>query len=125
VNYFLKKFNKDADVNIDQEAKQAILSYGWPGNVRELESVIERVLVLRRSNTVTFADLPEKMKKEKGAVQNIILNLPDEGIALEDLEKNLIIKALEKHRGNQTRAAEYLGITRPTLIYRMEKYGLK
>jgi len=124
-NYFLKKFNKDAAVSVVEEAQQALLSYGWPGNVRELESVIERASVLRSGNNITLADFPEKMKNSKSAVQNIILNLPDEGIALEDLEKNLIIKALEKHKGNQTRAAEYLGITRPTLIYRMEKYGLK
>ncbi len=125
VNYFLKKFNKDTAVSVVEEAWQALLSYGWPGNVRELESVIERASVLRRGNAVTLADLPQKIKGGKGVVENIILNLPDEGIALEDLEKNLIIKALEKHKGNQTRAAEYLGITRPTLIYRMEKYGLK
>ncbi len=54
-----------------------------------------------------------------------MLNLPEEGIDLEALEKNLIIKALEKTGHNQTRAAEYLGITRPTLIYRMVKFGLK
>jgi two-component system NtrC family response regulator len=59
------------------------------------------------------------------SVEHIILNLPEEGISLEELEKNLITKALEKHKGNQTRAADYLGITRPTLIYRMEKYGIK
>jgi two-component system NtrC family response regulator len=100
-------------------------AYGWPGNVRELESVIERASVLRRGNSITLDDLPDKLKREKGGIENIILNLPDEGVALEDLEKSLIIKALEKHKGNQTRAAEYLGITRPTLIYRMEKYGLK
>ena len=63
--------------------------------------------------------------KEKPGVEDIILNLPERGISLEDLEKSLIIKALDKHKGNQTRAAEYLGITRPTLIYRMEKFGLK
>ncbi len=125
VTYFLRKFNTGSDVSMDQEAFNALLSYGWPGNVRELESVIERASVLKRGNVITLADLPEKLKKEKGGIENIILNLPDEGIALEDLEKNLIIKALEKHKGNQTRAAEYLGITRPTLIYRMEKYGLK
>ncbi len=125
VNYFLKKFNKESAVSVGEEAWQALLSYGWPGNVRELESIIERASVLRRGNTVTLADLPQKIKGGKGVVENIVLNLPDEGIALEDLEKNLIIKALEKNKGNQTRAAEYLGITRPTLIYRMEKYGLK
>ncbi|MDA8422581.1 MAG: sigma-54 dependent transcriptional regulator [Nitrospiraceae bacterium] len=125
VNYFLKKFNKDSSTSIEPEALAALRSYGWPGNVRELESVMERASVLKRGNAVTLADLPDKLKKEKSGVENIILNLPDEGIALEELEKSLIVKALEKHKGNQTRAAEYLGITRPTLIYRMEKFGLK
>jgi two-component system NtrC family response regulator len=100
-------------------------AYGWPGNVRELENVIERAVLLRQGDSITTAELPEKLTKRKGGVEDIILNLPDEGVSLEDLEKSLIVKALEKHRGNQTRAAEFLGITRPTLIYRMEKYGLK
>ncbi len=123
--YFLNKFGRSAQVSLNEEALGVLVSYGWPGNVRELESVIERASVLKRGDIITPADLPEKLKKEKGGIENIILNLPDDGIALEDLERSLIIKALEKHNGNQTRAAEYLGITRPTLIYRMEKYGLK
>ncbi len=125
IQYFLKKFNKDASAGIEQEAMAVLLSYGWPGNVRELESVIERASVLKRGSMVTSDDLPEKLRKEKNSVENILLNLPEEGIALEELEKSLIVKALEKNKGNQTRAAEYLGITRPTLIYRMEKFGLK
>ena len=123
--FFLRKFNKDAGVSIDQAGMNALLSYGWPGNVRELESVIERASVLRQGVVITLAELPDKLKGGKTGIENIILNLPDEGIALEELEKSLISKALEKHKSNQTRAAEYLGITRPTLIYRMEKYGLK
>jgi DNA-binding NtrC family response regulator len=123
--HFLKKFNKGPDVRIDAEALSALSSYGWPGNVRELENVIERASVLKRGDVITRAELPEKLVKEKKGVEDIILNLPEEGISLEDLEKSLIVKALEQHTGNQTRAAEYLGITRPTLIYRMEKYGLK
>jgi two-component system NtrC family response regulator len=123
--YFLKKFNSAA-VEVDSAALSALRAYGWPGNVRELENVIERASVLRRGDLVSLADLPEKLgKKEKQGVEEIILNLPEDGISLEDLEKSLIIKALEKHKNNQTRAAEYLGITRPTLIYRMEKFGLK
>ncbi|OGW32634.1 MAG: Fis family transcriptional regulator [Nitrospirae bacterium GWC2_56_14] len=123
--YFLKKFNSSV-VGIDPAALSALRAYGWPGNVRELENVMERASVLRRGELVTLADLPEKLgKKEKQGVEEIILNLPEDGISLEDLEKSLIIKALEKHKNNQTRAAEYLGITRPTLIYRMEKFGLK
>ena len=125
VSHFLKKFNRDAGVTIEQETLSALKAYGWPGNVRELENVIERASVLKRGAVITPADLPDKLKKEKTGIDNIILNLPDEGISLEDLEKSLILKALEKHNNNQTRAAEYLGITRPTLIYRLEKYGLK
>jgi two-component system NtrC family response regulator len=125
VSHFLKKFNKDASVSIDKESLGILVAYGWPGNVRELESVIERASVLKRGSTITRADLPEKLLQVRTGVEGIVLNLPDEGISLEDLEKSLIIKALDKHKGNQTRAAEYLGITRPTLIYRMEKFGLK
>jgi two-component system NtrC family response regulator len=93
--------------------------------VRELENVIERASVLKRGLLITREELPEKLKKEKKSVEDIILNVPEQGISLEELEKKLIIKALEKHKGNQTRAAEFLGITRPTLIYRMEKFRLK
>lgn len=125
VGHFLKKFNKDATVSVDRDALDMLVAYGWPGNVRELESVIERASVLKRGSTITRADLPEKLGVKTGSIENIILNLPEDGISLEELEKSLIIKALEKHKGNQTRAAEYLGISRPTLIYRMEKYGLK
>jgi two-component system NtrC family response regulator len=125
VEHFLRKFNKSPDTIISPEALSAIMAYGWPGNVRELENVMERASVLKRGSTISLADLPEKLTRKGGAVSDVILNLPDDGLSLEGLERDLIIKALEKHQGNQTRAAEYLRITRPTLIYRMEKYGLK
>jgi two-component system NtrC family response regulator len=125
VEHFLRKYNPASGVTIGPDALAVLQAYGWPGNVRELENVIERASVLRRGDAITVADLPAKLTATRGAVEEIILNLPEEGLSLEELEKSLIIKALEKHQGNQTRAAEYLGITRPTLIYRMEKYGLK
>ncbi len=125
INYFLKKFNPAGDAAATPEAFGILKGYGWPGNVRELENVMERASVLRRGKEITAAELPDKLKKEKMSIENIILNLPEEGVSLEELEKNLIVKALEKNMGNQTRAADYLGITRPTLIYRMEKYGIK
>lgn len=123
--HFLRKFDPTGRVGIEQEAMDMLTSYGWPGNVRELENVIERASVLRRGDTITASELPEKLTKKRHGVDGIILNLPEEGLSLEGLEKELIIKALEKFNGNQTRAADYLGISRPTLIYRMEKYGLK
>jgi two-component system NtrC family response regulator len=123
--HFLKKFTKGGTATLAPEALSLLRSYGWPGNVRELENVIERASVLKRGDSVTVADLPEKLTRVGGSAEDIILNLPDDGISLEGLEKTLIIKALARHKGNQTRAAEYLRITRPTLIYRMEKFGLK
>jgi DNA-binding NtrC family response regulator len=124
--HFLKKFSpKGPNVTLAPDAFALLISYGWPGNVRELENVMERASILKRGDTITTVDLPEKLSRRAAGAAGILLNLPDDGLSLEELEKDLIIKALDKHKGNQTRAAEYLRITRPTLIYRMEKYGLK
>jgi two-component system NtrC family response regulator len=123
--HFLRKFSPGPTVRLAPDALALLMAYGWPGNVRELENVMERASILKRGDTITREDLPEKLSRKAGGASEVLLNLPEEGLSLEDLEKDLIIKALEKHKGNQTRAAEYLRITRPTLIYRMEKYGLK
>ncbi|MCX6589135.1 MAG: sigma-54 dependent transcriptional regulator [Acidobacteria bacterium] len=98
--------------------------YRWPGNIRELENILERIAVLARSNEVTFADLPPKLAAVGAAPTALQLDLPTTGISLENVEKELILKALEKCDWNQTHAAKYLDISRKTLIYRMEKHGL-
>ena len=99
--------------------------YSWPGNVRELENAIERLVVLTRGDEVTLADLPEFLRNERPALDALQLALPPQGISLEAVEKELIIRALARFDGNQTQAARYLDISRRTLIYRMEKYGLR
>jgi len=125
VAHFLKKYGTTPDVRVSEEAFSILMSYGWPGNVRELEGVIERASILRRDNVITPAELPERVLARRESIEQIVLNLPEDGLSLESLEKNLIARALDKFKGNQTKAAEYLGITRPTLIYRIEKYGMK
>jgi two-component system NtrC family response regulator len=99
--------------------------YTWPGNIRELENVIERIVVLTRGEEIILNDLPDFLRRERPAVEALHLDLPPHGISLEAVEKELIMRALEKFDGNQTRAAEYLDISRKTLIYRMEKFGLR
>jgi DNA-binding NtrC family response regulator len=123
--HFLRKFSPGQTVRLAPETLALLTGYGWPGNVRELENVMERASILKQGDTIRREDLPEKLIRKATGASEILLNLPEEGLSLEELEKDLITKALEKHKGNQTRAAEYLRITRPTLIYRMEKYGLK
>lgn len=100
-------------------------SYRWPGNVRELENVIERLVLLARGEEITLNDLPDLLRRERPALDAIQLELPPQGISLDAVEKELILRALAKSHGNQTQAARYLDISRKTLIYRMEKYGLK
>lgn len=100
-------------------------AYRWPGNVGELEDVIHRLVLLCRSDQVTVNELPEFLRKERTALENLYLELPREGINLEALEKMLILKALQKFNWNQSQAARYLDLSRKTLIYRMEKFGLR
>jgi two-component system NtrC family response regulator len=99
--------------------------YRWPGNIRELANVIERIVVLARGDEVTLADLPDFLRRERPAVDMLQLELPAQGVSLEAVEKELIERALEKFRGNQTHAARYLDISRKALIYRMEKHGIR
>jgi two-component system NtrC family response regulator len=100
-------------------------SYRWPGNVRELENIIERLVVLSAGDEIRLDDLPEALQTEPPALETIRLDLPPHGISLEGVEKELLQRALEKFNWNQTQAAAYLDISRRTLIYRMEKYGLR
>jgi len=99
--------------------------YRWPGNVRELENAVERVVVLTRGDEVTLHDLPEFLREERAGVDALEIGLPPQGISLEAIEKELILKALEKCHWNQTHAARYLDISRKTLIYRMERHGIR
>jgi two-component system NtrC family response regulator len=99
--------------------------YRWPGNIRELENVIERIVVLARGDEITLADLPDFLRRERPAIDTLQLELPERGISLESVEKELLVRALEKFNGNQTHAAKYLDISRKALIYRMEKYGIR
>jgi DNA-binding NtrC family response regulator len=101
-----------------------LVAYRWPGNVRELENVVERLLVLSPHKSIGEAELPEEIRGVQPNASSFRIDLPDEGISLEGVERELIMRALERFNGNQTHAAKYLDISRRTLIYRIEKYGL-
>ncbi len=114
-----------AALRLSSAVNSALARYGWPGNVRELENVIERMVVLASGDEVTTADLPEEIGAPKAAGSSpFLLDLPEQGVSLEAVERDLLLRALEKFNWNQTQAARYLDISRRTLIYRMEKHGL-
>ena len=100
-------------------------NYRWPGNVRELENVIERVVVLAPGAEIQISDLPEHLRREHVSVDTLSLDLPPQGVSLEAIEKELLLRALHKFNWNQTHAARYLDISRKALTYRMEKHGIR
>ncbi len=119
VNHFLEK-NKPGS-GIEKDALEKLRMYHWPGNVRELENVIERSLIMAGDRPITIEDLPPYLRDEKKPPT--LFEIPDEGINLEDVEKKLIQRAIEKAGGNKSRAAKLLGITRRKLYSMMERFG--
>jgi len=127
VEHFLAKHSRRlgrAAPEVAVGVLSALNVYGWPGNVRELENVIERALVLDQDGRLGVDDLPERMRTSDRRFGNVRVELPDDGVSLEQVERDLIVAALERHGGNQTRAAAYLDITRSALLYRMQKQNL-
>lgn len=125
-HFFRRACNKHnrPELRFPENLLSYFTNYRWPGNVRELENTIERLVVLARGPEITVEDLPSQLRYQDSERDSLHLELPPQGISLEAVERELILRALEKFNWNQTRAARYLDISRKTLIYRMEKYGL-
>ena len=117
---------------LSPEVAEIFQRYSWPGNVRELRNVIERVMILEESELISSTYLPRDLVKDEGTTSRggdfpvtphsqTGMILPPQGLVLDDLEMSLVRQALERSAGNQTRAAELLGISRDQLRYRLKK----
>ena len=127
IDHFLKRFAAENGKNvtgITSEARDLLLKYDYPGNVRELENIIERAVVISRNAVISIDDLPfdeERIypeytgKKGEGLLRG----------SIEEMERRLILEAMEKSGDHQTKAAEILGISERMLRYKLKKYGLK
>jgi transcriptional regulator with PAS, ATPase and Fis domain len=125
-DFFLKRLAGRTGRNVrglTPPAMKALGSYPWPGNVRELENVLERAMVLSSSSILELEDLPSLSAALRGP-GGTTFRLPEEGLSLEELEKDLLAQAMERSGGNKSAAARLLGLTRRTLGYRLEKFGL-
>ena len=125
VRHYLERFSRGAPLDISADALTCMTAYPWPGNVRELQNAVERLVVLSHGGTIEHHHLPSKLRTQKSISRNRVVELPAEGYPLEEIEKEAVMQALERNQWNQTRAAGFLQVPRHTLIYRMEKYGIK
>jgi two-component system NtrC family response regulator len=126
--HFLEKAKRKhnrSDVMLNSDLLPIFSNYSWPGNVRQLENAIERMVLLSGGPEITHKDLPDFL--QVGGPSNVAptVELPDEGINLDAVEKDLIMRALERFGGNQTRAANFLNMSRRTLAYRLKKYNVQ
>jgi DNA-binding NtrC family response regulator len=108
-------------------AERALLAYSWPGNVRELRNLIERAVLLAESPDLRPDDFEtaHTLRQPDSGASSGDIQLPVGGLNLEDVERRLVVLALERTRGNQTQAAALLGLHRDQIRYRIEKFGLK
>ena len=129
--YFLSKYaRKDGDrtgnKRFDAEAMKFLLNYQWPGNVRELENLIERLVIMTPDDTMHLADIPDSLKSHQPNSGMMAVDLPPEGLNLEMLlenaERSLLRKALERSGGVKTEAAKLLGLSFRSFRHRLQKY---
>jgi two-component system response regulator AtoC len=124
VNYFIDAFNTEFKKRIhgvSPAAATLLKGYGWPGNVRELRNVVERAMLLTESDRLEVSDFGALTG---GLAGGDAFELPAGGVDLEDLERRLVVQALRRTNGNQTKAGTLLGLNRDQIRYRIEKFGL-
>ena len=127
IEHYNRKFKRSVE-GVSDGAARLLLSHSWPGNVRELRNAIERAMILEESALITPPSLPIAVSHPEGStavVMEMGVAAPSDGMSLEDNERNLLARALEKTNGNQTQAARLLRITRDTLRYKMKKFNLR
>jgi PAS domain S-box-containing protein len=125
IDHYNRKFKRQIE-GVTDGAGKLLMAHDWPGNVRELRNAIERAMILEETALITPASLPIAITRpEGGGPIPTVVQIPVDGLSLEDNERHLLAQALEKTEGNQTQAARLLRITRDTLRYKMKKFNLR
>jgi two-component system response regulator AtoC len=126
VHFFVDAYNREFRKRVrgvSGEAMGRLKTYGWPGNIRELRNAVERAMLLVEGDELAVEQFP--LASGLGARLTEAVELPPTGIDLEQLERSLVVQALERSGWNQTKAAGMLGLNRDQIRYRIEKFKLE
>jgi transcriptional regulator with PAS, ATPase and Fis domain len=124
--HFMKQFESEYSMPAPQfsnRSLKALKNYAWPGNIRELQNLCERLCILLAGKTIEPENLPSEFHTNQAISGVPHFTLPATGLQLESLEASLIQQALELTKGNRSKSARLLGLSRDALIYRMQKHG--
>jgi two-component system, NtrC family, response regulator PilR len=128
VEHFLSKLSGEREVKVSDNLLRRLLDYHWPGNIRELENTIERCVVLGSDGTLDEDSLPSHICTQAPVGAGSLDSIPDAGLDLDAylgaIEKDILLKALDKVGGVRKRAAELLGISFRSIRYRLAKFGI-
>lgn len=127
IKYFMADFAEAHSLDAPKFSKLALKklrAYNWPGNIRELRNLCERLSILLAGRTIEPENLPPEFSSPVDTAGSANFKLPDTGISLESLEADLIHQALNRTNGNRSKSARLLGISRDTLLYRIQKHGM-
>jgi DNA-binding NtrC family response regulator len=128
LSFFIDKYNNEFGKRVkaaSEGAIKALLDYHWPGNIRQFESVIERAVLMCDTDTITLNDIRSELNLPASEAGIMDMQIPDEGINFEELEKELIKKAMFKANNVAAKAARLLGMSYKTFWYRLEKFGIQ
>ncbi|MDZ8118382.1 sigma-54-dependent transcriptional regulator [Pontiella agarivorans] len=124
LNHYLAVFNEENTKQIEgftPAAYELLAAYDWPGNIRELRNLVERMVVLARGKVLDVSDIPAQVREKARGGGEVKV---DAELTVDEMEKRMIIQALEKTGGNRTKAAEKLGISRRTLHRKLNQYEI-
>src|SRR5512136_60969 len=127
-DFFVRKYSSltgNRMLGISKPALKILMNFSWPGNVRQLESIIERGVLMAESDYIQPEDLPAEVHEDASHSGQLPFDLPPEGISIEELERDIIIKAMDRAGWIIAKAAPLLGMSYKTLQYRLEKFGIE
>ena len=125
VNEFVKRYSPKQEISVAPELLNRFSQHSWPGNIRELENLVERIVILRKSDALTLEDLPADSGHVVTGPSESSQLKPSAHMTFHEAEEKLIREALDRCGWNRTKAAKHLNIPRHVLLYRMKKYNIE